>query len=144
MNLVDWRSSTWNTIARLRSRPRRPRCSRAICRSRSTGSASAGDAVAAVRDRLPHRPLEDRDQQVVLAPEVEVDGAGGDAGGARDVGDLGVEEAARGEGVDGGAQDGVALVRAFGRAVVATARRGAVTVMNECSFIRPGRVNRDS
>ena len=41
--------------------------------------------------------------------EVQVDGAGGDAGGARDVGDLGVEEAALGEDVDGGAQDGVAL-----------------------------------
>ena len=41
--------------------------------------------------------------------EVEVDGAGGDAGGARDVGDLGVEEAALGEDVDGGAEDGVAL-----------------------------------
>ena len=46
--------------------------------------------------------------------EVEVDGAGGDAGGARDVGDLGVEEAAPGEDVDGGAEDGVALVGASG------------------------------
>ena len=63
------------------------------------------------------RALEDRDQQVVLAAEIEVDGAGGDAGDARDVGDLRVEKAALGEDVDGGAQDGVALrARERGRA----------------------------
>ena len=112
MNLVDWRSSTWKTTARLRSRPMRSRCTRAISRSRSTGSRERRDAGAAVRDRLAHRPLEDRDEQVVLAAEVEVDGAGGDAGGAGDVGDLGGEEAALGEDVDGGAEDGVALVGA--------------------------------
>ena len=65
--------------------------------------AQAGDALAAFGDRRRHRPLEDRDEQVVLAAEIEVDGAGGDARGASDVGDLGVEEAASGEGVDGGA-----------------------------------------
>ena len=67
----------------------------------------------ALGDRLLHRALEDRDEQVVLAAEVEVDRAGGDAGGPGDVGDLGVEEAARGEGVDGGAEDRVALVAAI-------------------------------
>ena len=44
-------------------------------------------------DRVLHRALEDRDEQVVLAPEVEVDGAGGDAGDPGDVGDLRLEEA---------------------------------------------------
>ena len=34
---------------------------------------------------IAHRPLEERHQQVVLAAEVEVDGAGSDAGGAGDV-----------------------------------------------------------
>ena len=53
----------------------------------------AGERRAAFGDRLLHRALEDRDEQVVLAAEVEVDGAGGDAGGAGDVGDLRVEEA---------------------------------------------------
>jgi hypothetical protein len=37
--------------------------------------AQRGDAGAAVRDRLAHRPLEDRDEEVVLALEIEVDGA---------------------------------------------------------------------
>ena len=64
-------------------------------------------------DRLVHRALEDRDEQVVLAAEIEVDGAGGDARGAGDVGDLRVEEAARGEDVDGGADQRVALVDAL-------------------------------
>ena len=60
-----------------------------------------------------------------LLLEVEVDGAGGDAGGARDVGDLGVEEAALGEDVDGGAQDGVALAgRAARRAAPGSAGDG--------------------
>ena len=72
----------------------------------------AGERGAAFGERLAHRALEDRDEQVVLAAEVEVDGAGGDAGGAGDVGDLRVEEAALGEDVDGGAQDRVALVGA--------------------------------
>ena len=43
--------------------------------------------------------------------EVEVDGAGGDAGGAGDVGHLRVEVAALGEHIDGRAQDRVALCR---------------------------------
>ena len=71
------------------------------------------DAAPAVGDRLLHRALEDRDEEVVLAAEVEVDRAGGDAGGAGDVGDLGVEEAAGGEGVDGGPQQGIAFVGPF-------------------------------
>ena len=68
-----------------------------------------GDLGAAVGQPFTHAALEDRHQQVVLALEVQVDGAGRDAGGARDVGDLGVEVAALGEDVDGGAEDGVAL-----------------------------------
>ena len=65
---------------------------------------------------LAHGALEDRDEQVVLAAEVEVDGAGGDAGGAGDVGHLGVEEAALGEDRDGGAEDGLVLVAPAGGA----------------------------
>ena len=61
-----------------------------------------------------HGPLEDRDEQVVLAAEVEVDRAGGDARGARDVGHLGVEEPAAGEDRDGRPEDGFALVAASG------------------------------
>ena len=74
-----------------------------------------GDAVergAALGEHLAHRALEDRDQQVVLALEVEIDGAGRHAGGAGDVGDLRLEEAVLGEDLGGGAQDGVALVAA--------------------------------
>ena len=61
-------------------------------------------------DGVLHRAFEDRDEQVVLAAEVEIDGAGGDAGGLGHVGDLGVEEAALREHTGGGAHDGVALV----------------------------------
>ena len=70
----------------------------------------AGERGPALGDRLAHHPLEDGDQQVVLAAEVEVHGPRGDTGGAGDVGDLGAEEAAAGEGADGRAEDGVALV----------------------------------
>ena len=81
------------------------------------------DAGPAVGDRLAHRPLEDRDEQVVLAAEIEVDSAGGDAGGARHVGDLRVEEAALGEDVGRGAKDGLALV---GPGLIGLAERGDV------------------
>ena len=73
----------------------------------------SGNAAAPLSDRLLHRPLEDGDQQVVLAAEVQIHGSGGDAGGPGDVGDLGVEEAARGEGVDGRPEDRVAFVAAI-------------------------------
>ena len=84
----------------------------------------AGDALAPGGDRLLHRLFEDRDEQVVLAAEVEVDRAGGDAGGPRHVGDLGVEVAARGEGFDRGAQQRVALVAALGLGGGRTAAAG--------------------
>jgi hypothetical protein len=74
------------------------------------GVAQGRHAGAAIRNRLAHRPLEDGDEQVVLAAEIQVHGAGGDAGGAGDVGDLGGEEPPLGEDVDGGAEDGFALV----------------------------------
>jgi hypothetical protein len=48
--------------------------------------------------------------RIVLALEVEVDRAGGDARAARHVGDLRVEEAAVGEDVDRGAEDRVVLI----------------------------------
>ena len=73
----------------------------------------AGERGPALGDGLAHHPLEDRDEQVVLAAEVEIHGARGDAGGAGDVGDLGAEEAAAGKGADGRAQDDVALVAAW-------------------------------
>ena len=69
-----------------------------------------GHALASGGNRLGHRPLEDRNQQVVLALEIEIDGAGGDAGGTGDVGDLRIEEAAGGEGFGRGAEQRVALV----------------------------------
>ena len=109
MNLVDWRSSTWKTMARLRSRPSRARWRRAKPPEPLGADRARRRPRPGLRERLAHGALEDRDEQVVLAAEVEVDGAGGDAGGARDVGDLGVEEAALGEDVDRGAQDRVAL-----------------------------------
>ena len=77
--------------------------------------AHGGDRRASLLEAIAHRPLEDGDEEVVLAAEVQVDGAGGDAGRARDVGDLGVEEAAVGEDVGGGAQDQLALGRGAGR-----------------------------
>ena len=133
MNFVDGRSSTWKTTASAvaseavevqpgdRAQP--------LARI-----ADARDAPAPLGDARPHRALEDRDEQVVLAAEVEIDGAGGDAGGARDVGDLGVEEAARGEDVDGGAQDGVPLVGAAWRGGGRGRRRLEPGSLNECSF----------
>src|SRR4029453_13716466 len=76
------------------------------------GIRDAGERGASLGDRLGHHALEDRDEQVVLAAEVEVDGACGHPGRARDVGDLRAEESAAREGVDGGAKDRVALVPA--------------------------------
>src|SRR5687767_11240205 len=72
------------------------------------------DAAAALGNCLLHRALEDRDQKVVLAAKVEVDGAGRHTRGARHVGNLGVEKAACREGIDGGAEDGFAFVCGFG------------------------------
>ena len=76
------------------------------------GVHQAGHRAAPLGDGFFHRPLEDGNEEVVLAFEVQVDGPGGDPGGPRDVGDLRREEPAGGEGVDGGPQDGVAFVRA--------------------------------
>ena len=71
------------------------------------------DAVECLTDgceRLMHRALENRDQQVVLAPEVQIHGAGSHAGLPRDVGDLGVEEPSPGEQRGGGLEDQVTLL----------------------------------
>ena len=59
---------------------------------------------------LVHRTLEDRDQQVVLAPEVQIHCAGRDTRLPRDIGDLRVEEPAAGEQLRGGFEDEVSLV----------------------------------
>ena len=82
---------------------------------RDAGQALAriGDALerrAPFGDRLAHRPLEQRHEQVVLAAEVEIDRAGGDAGGASHVGDLRLEEPVAGKDVRGGLENGFALV----------------------------------
>ena len=68
------------------------------------------DAPPTVGDGVFHRSLEDRDEEVVLAAKVQVDRAGGDTGGAGDVCDLSVEEAAGGERIDRGPQQRVTLV----------------------------------
>jgi hypothetical protein len=72
----------------------------------------------------------ERDEQVVLAAEVEVHGAGGHAGRARHVGHLRVEEAALGEHLRGGTHDGVALVGdgrpRIGRLAGGQGRQGAL------------------
>ena len=68
------------------------------------------DSRASLREPLLHRTLEDGDEDVVLAAEVQVDRAGGDAGGSGDVRHLRVEVAALGEHVDGGPQDRLAFV----------------------------------
>ena len=80
------------------------------------GVRQGGQGLASFGNRLGHGLLEDRDEQVVLASEVEVDGAGGDAGLPRDVGDLRAEEAVPRKHPRRGGQDAVALVAARGRA----------------------------
>ena len=53
--------------------------------------ARIGDAAergASFGNGFAHRAFKNRDEQVVFAAEVQIDRAGGDAGGARDVGDL--------------------------------------------------------
>ena len=82
---------------------------RRACRSRSAGSLHVRRRGSRLGERFAHRALEELDEDVVLAAEIQVDGARGHPRGARDVGDLGVEEPALGEDVDGGPQDGVAL-----------------------------------
>jgi hypothetical protein len=58
---------------------------------------------------VPRVLAEDRDQQVFLAVEIEVDRAVGYARRFRDLRDLGVEVAELGEHIDGGAKDALAL-----------------------------------
>ena len=60
-------------------------------------------------ERFAHRALEQLDEDVVLAAEIQVDGAGGHPRGARHVSDLGVEKPPLGEDVDRSPQNGVAL-----------------------------------
>ena len=62
------------------------------------------------RDRFAHRLLEDRGEEIVLVPEIEIDRSRHDSSRARDVSDLRVEEPSSGEELDGGPQDSVTLV----------------------------------
>ena len=100
--------------------------------SRASALASVCDSAAAFCDRLGHRALEDRDEQIVLAPEIEIDGSGREAGGAGDIRDLCIEKAAGGECVDGGAQQRIPLVATVG---FGSEPAGQDRHMNECSFI---------
>src|SRR5262249_15975599 len=68
------------------------------------------DAGAAVGNRFAHGPLEDGDEQVVLAAEIQIDRAGGDACGSGDIRHLSVEEPPRGEYIRRRAQDRRPLV----------------------------------
>ncbi len=72
----------------------------------------AGDRVLERGVELEHASLEQRDQQVVLALEVEIDRAVGHAGFLRDVRDFRGEEPVAREDSLGGRQDAVALVAA--------------------------------
>ena len=65
---------------------------------------------AALGDTLLHRTLEDRREEFVLAPEVEIDRSGRDPGRARDVGHLGAEESFLGKDLGRGTEDGLTLV----------------------------------
>src|SRR5439155_16093124 len=115
-----------------------------------------GDRRSALREAVAHGALENRDEKIVLAAEIEIDGAGGDAGRARDVRHLCVEEASVGEDVGGGAEDQIALRRGSGRrggrpAPLDRLRTACMTrtsgdslaghgLLNECSFSRRPRV----
>ena len=74
------------------------------------GVPADGDPPAHVRHHLPHFLFEKGDQQVVLVPEVEVDGPVRDFGGPGDLGHLRVEEAFPGEDLYGSAKDPVPLL----------------------------------
>ena len=109
MNFVVPRSSTWKTIGQvavgseaLQVQPRdaaqaRFRVQPLECRP-------------ALGDGRSHRALEDRHEQVVLAPEIEINGARRDAGGPGDISHLCVEETVARERLDGGGQDSFPLV----------------------------------
>ena len=136
MNLIDCRSSTCIDDGEV------PIAAEAI-EVEPGDAAKPVDRVGDVGQRGPpfgdgvlHGALEDRDQQVVLAAEIEVDGAGGDARDAGDVGDLGLEVAVAGEHLDCRAQDGVALVGRPAAALTAARRlaEAAGMAMNEWSF----------
>ena len=61
---------------------------------------------------LVNAAIEDGVENIFFAFEVEIDGAVGDAGLARDIGDFGIELAVMGEDGDNGAQDGFAFIAA--------------------------------
>src|SRR5512143_212057 len=74
------------------------------------GAPAGRDPPAHVRHHLPHLLFEKGDQQVVLVPEVEVDGPVRDFGGPGDLGHLRVEEPFPGEDLHRGAEDPVPLL----------------------------------
>ena len=85
MNLVDWRSSTWKTTARSRFAAQH---AQVVLGDRQQLRRRALRPPASSRARrlevLGHHLVEEGDQDVLLVPEVEVDGAVGDVGAARD------------------------------------------------------------
>src|SRR6266478_119169 len=77
----------------------------ALLEERSDQREIGADLLAQAPDELGHLVPEQGDEDVVLGPEVEIDGAGGDAGLARDVGDAGVVVALPREDPHGGLDD---------------------------------------
>ena len=74
------------------------------------GVGLAGDGLSQRADELGHLVAEERDQDVVLGLEVEIDGARGDARLAGDVGHARVVVALAGEDPHGGLDDLLRLV----------------------------------
>jgi hypothetical protein len=74
----------------------------------------AGERRASFANRLLHRPVEHGEEDIVLAPKVQIDRACRDAGAPGDVGDLRSEEPAFGEDAGGGVENLLALVRKCG------------------------------
>ena len=77
--------------------------------ARRARSAASG-AVAHEREELAHAILEERDEQLLLRLEVEVDRSVGDAGGLGDLAHAGGVEAVPREDLHGGLEDAIALV----------------------------------
>ena len=85
-------------------------------RSFSAAPAVAGSSVVQEREQALDAVLEERDEQLVLRLEVEVDGPVGHAGGLRDLAHARRVEALLREDADGGVEDALALVAPRGRA----------------------------
>ena len=141
ISLVDCRRMTVMTSARSRSPSSSPSCSSMMRRSFSAAPGRRGQLRLQEREQALDAVLEERDEQLVLRLEVEVDGPVGDSGGLGDLADARRVEALLREDAHGGVEDALALVAPRGPGAPQGRRRGR-RALSEDSLIARGAIRR--